>query len=540
MKRSSKTCISIGIFLIGISVNAQDAAEVKHLLDNERYSSAEAILEKKISEGQAGPELNYLMVRTYVEQEKLTDVKKFIDQQNLAGADMEDPMNRIAYGSYLLSGGHQEAAMAIFNSILEDKKNARNPSLLIAVAEAHISAERGNMQEAISLLNAAGKRERNNAEIDILKGNAYRKLMDGNNAFLSYQSALQKDPASVKAHYFTGKIFVTQKNTDVYMDHFLKAYAIDSTYAPVLDALYDHYYFRDVKQAMNYLKKYMLHSDYSIANDYRMTDLLYLSRDYDAAVALAQSILEKETKVQPRLYKLIAYSLAAKGDSSGATTHLENYFSREEAARIIAPDYEFRGRLTERIPGSELNAITYYEKAVELDSVAEKQVGYAGRIAKLYKEAKDYSSQAKWLRFVYEKKEGRSNLDLFHWGVAHYNAQEYALSDSVFVKYTSDYPENIYGYFWRAQVNAAVDTSLTLGLAVPHYERMIEIGEKNQHANKAMLLKAYAYLGGYEANTTKNYQKSLGWFRKYNEMDASNGDISRYIGLLEKWIKDGK
>lgn len=48
-----------------------------------------------------------------------------------------------------------------------------------------------------------------------------------------------------------------------------------------------------------------------------------------------------------------------------------------------------------------------------------------------------------------------------------------------------------------------------------------------------MLLKAYGYLGGYEANITKDYQKSLNWFEKYQAMDQDNADVTRYVDMLK-------
>ncbi|HRF19435.1 MAG TPA: hypothetical protein PK977_14770, partial [Chitinophagaceae bacterium] len=109
------------------------------------------------------------------------------------------------------------------------------------------------------------------------------------------------------------------------------------------------------------------------------------------------------------------------------------------------------------------------------------------------------SIQAYWLGKLYQWKDKTNNIDLFNWGLAHYTAAEYLKSDSVFTLYTERYPEDIFGYYWRAQSNAAIDTSLIEGLAVPHYIRVTEIGEKDKEKNKKMLLKAYGYLGGYEA-----------------------------------------
>lgn len=71
-----------------------------------------------------------------------------------------------------------------------------------------------------------------------------------------------------------------------------------------------------------------------------------------------------------------------------------------------------------------------------------------------------------------------NNIDLFNWGLAHYRAKEYLQTDSVFGLYTTRYPEDIYGYYWRAQASAAIDTSMTNALAIPYYNKVVEIGEK--------------------------------------------------------------
>jgi hypothetical protein len=84
-----------------------------------------------------------------------------------------------------------------------------------------------------------------------------------------------------------------------------------------------------------------------------------------------------------------------------------------------------------------------------------------------------------------------------------------------------------------------MDTSMTDSLAVPFYYKVVEIGEKNKEVNKKMLLKAYGYLGGYEANITKNYLASLGWFERYFSIEE-NAEIAQYIEMLRKWIAEKK
>ena len=53
-----------------------------------------------------------------------------------------------------------------------------------------------------------------------------------------------------------------------------------------------------------------------------------------------------------------------------------------------------------------------------------------------------------------------------------------------------------------------------------------------------MLLKAYGYLGGYEANIRKDYVQSFMWFEKFLELDGENSDAKRYAETLRKWVDE--
>lgn len=539
MKKITGTLIIT--FMFSTVLVAQDAAEVEQLLDNERYESAEAILEKKLNTDGVMPDISYLLVKTYLEQDKVEEVKDFISKYKLSDSPESDPLDRITYARYLLQKGDKAGADAIFNSILENKKNRKNPSLLMAMAEVNISEPKGDASLALEWLKMAADKDEDNPSIFILEGLAYRKLSDASKAYLAYQQALKKDKNNVKAHYLLGKIFTAQKNSEVYLEHFMKAYEVDSTYAPVLEALYDHYYNVDVRIARKFLEKYIANTDHNIQHDYRMTDIYYLTGDYDRAITEALKLIDTEKeKAQPRLYKLMAYSALKSKDSLKALEYVNQYFSKEQPAKFIAADFELKAILTEAQPGAEKGAIEYYSIAAEMDTLVANKLKFATAIIKLAKKADMASIQAYWLGKLYQWKDKTNNIDLFNWGLAHYTAAEYLKSDSVFTLYTERYPEDIFGYYWRAQSNAAIDTSLIEGLAVPHYIRVTEIGEKDKEKNKKMLLKAYGYLGGYEANTRKDYVQSLMWFEKYLELDSENADAKRYAETLRKWIEEQK
>ncbi len=456
----------------------------------------------------------------------------------LLAQDSSDPFMQVANARQLLHNGNKNGAEAIFASLMEDKKNKKNTGLLIAMSEAVIEEKEGNANEALSWLEMAKKKDKHNATIDILEGQAYKKLGDASRAYTAYNEAIKKDPRNVKAYYLLGKIFIGHNNPDVYMEQFMKAYAIDSNYAPVLDALYDHYYYRDAKLAKRYLEKYIANTPYSLENEYRLTDITFLNGEYSKAITMAQKLMEKEKdKVQPRLYKLIAYAYARSGDTMHAQSFMKDYFDRQEPSKTIAADFQFMGQLSEKIPGQETAVIKYYEIATDMDTVQPNKAEYASAIAALYGKEENYALQAEWLGKYYQWKEKPTNIDLFNWGLANYKASDFKATDSVFGIYTERYPEDIFGYYWRAQAAAAIDTTMKDSLAVPHYLKVIELGEKDKVAHKKMLLKAYGYMGGFEANITKNYPLSLEYFEKYTALEE-NEDVTRYIETLRKWIDE--
>lgn len=522
-----------------VLLSAQDIADARQLIENERYGSAEALLEKNLANGTAGPELSYLLVKTYLEQDKKEEAANYVSAYLQPDkGEKTDPLNRIAGARYLLNTGKKDEAFTIFNAILADRKNAKDAGLLLAMAEAVIDEDSSSVNKAVEWLEMARKREKHQAAIDNALGTAYRMLNDGNKAYLAFREAIKEEPANPRAYYLMGKLFVAQQNPQVYLDYFNKAYQLDSGYAPVLEELYHHYYFRDVRIARKYLEKFIASTDHRLQNDYNLADILFLTGDYDKAIRTANGILSAEQeRTKPRLYKLIAYSYARSGDSSHARVYMEQYMNKEEDTRKIGADYRFLGDLTAGIPGSETNAIAYYTAAAKKDTSEARKAAAAKSIAALWDKLDNKEQAATWLGNYYRWKENPTNVDLFNWGLAWYKAGNYQLTDSVFSLYTTKYPEDIYGYYWRAQAGAAIDTAMTDSLAIPHYRKVMELGEKNKDANKRMLLKAYGYLGGYEANITKDYAASLALFEKYNAIEE-NEEVSRYIETLRRWIGD--
>ena len=292
-----------------------------------------------------------------------------------------------------------------------------------------------------------------------------------------------------------------------------------------------------MNKAKEYLDKYIANSEPSIEKDYLVTDFLYASSQHQKAIDNAKALVNKQNqKAEPRLFKLIAYSYDALGDSAQAFEYLNKYFEKEDDTNYVAKDYELKARLLEKMSGNEEEIISSLHRALEMDTNSANKADYAAQISKIYKDQGNKSKEAEWLGRVYQLKADPTNLDLYYWGVAHYSAEEYGKSDSVFAAYTEKHPEQIHGYYWRAKSNALIDSTMEAGLAIPFYQKVIEMGSVDTAANKSLLIQAHGYIGAYQANVKKEYEAALENFDQILLLDADNADAIRYREILQRYI----
>jgi tetratricopeptide (TPR) repeat protein len=165
---------------------------------------------------------------------------------------------------------------------------------------------------------------------------------------------------------------------------------------------------------------------------------------------------------------------------------------------------------------------------------------YYKKLADLYKARKDYANQAKWLGKYYTDNPKANNIDLFNWGIAWFKAENYDQADTVFGSYIQKYPDQAFGYYWRARVNSLRDSTMEKGLAVPWYTQLISLIEKDttNKTNKKWLVESYGYLAAYETNVVKDYKTAIENLQKILEIDPGNKNAQQYISILEKKVAE--
>jgi len=524
----------MAMFLIATgSLFAQLTNQGKLLYSYERYGTAIQTLKKTVTEHPEDLNALLWLVKSQLAA-GYTDSATY-SLSKLPAAIMEQPMAKVIRGELLLHKGDSINAQVLFNEAMGTKRK-KDPYIQWAIARAMVDVPKSNLLKAINLLEEAGKKDKKNADIYIAIGDAYRKLYDGSSAVRAYQEALEADPQNAYAYYMTGKIYQTQNNVEVFTSYYNKAIQADPDFAPVYYPLYYYYYFRDVNKALEYLQSYIKKSDYSIEHEYMLTDLYYVSKKYQDAIQTAQLILEKkEEKIKPRLYKLMAYSYDGMKDYNNAEQWMKDYFEKEADSNYVAKDFELMGKIAAG-KQSLADAVIWYEKAFQLEKDSVNKLNNAKKITAFYKEQKNYAQQAAWTAEQYKLKAAFTNVDLFNWGVAYYNAKDYSMADSVFGLYSTKYPDQTFGYYWRARCNAAIDTSMEMGIAIPHYEDMIEVALKDtaNANNKKWLIQAYGYIAAYRVNTEKKYDDALVLYDKILALDPANNDAEKYKEILEK------
>lgn len=531
--------------LLGTFTNAQSLKDAKEHIYYQRFETAKTVLQSVITNDHT-PEAYYLLGEIYF-KEKNNDAARDILQKGLDYVKANDismksaPLVHIGWAHLLLNEGNVAESKTLMEEVLNAGKN-KDADALYAAGRAHVDSKNGDINWAVETLAKAMKRDKKNPFVYTALADAYKKVIDGSNAVIYYDKAISMDSKFAEAMYKKGRLYKSHNNPQVYLEKFRSALDMDANYAPALYELYYYYFYTDVAVAKEYLDRYEQVAEKSIELDYMNTDLLFVSQKYPEAIAGANAILAKTGKdVKPRIYKLLAYSQAYTGDSTTALQNMNMYFEKQIDTSVVAKDYELKAKLLEALNPDKSLAIEWYKKALAAEKDTTERIGYMASLADIQKELGNREREAIWREAIYTTKEKPTNLDIYKWGMALYSDEDYAKADSVFAIYEEKYPEQIHGYLWRARCNALIDTTMTLGLAVPHYVKLAEVAATiDAEKNKAVILRALNYLGIYNANITKDYPVSLGYFEKMLTIDPENADGLKFAGILKGWIEKAK
>lgn len=536
--------IKIGImFLIAVfSVNmimAQSIEEGKRFIYYERYKSAKDVFQKMLTANPNNEEAAYWLGQSEIGLENIPAAKALY--QSKLTSNSNSPLIIAGMGHVALLEGNKQDAKSRFETAISLSQGKSIPVLnAVGFANGYPDSKNGDAAYAIDQLKKATLiKGFKDPDVYANLGDAYRKFADGGNAILAYQQALKLNPNYARATYRIGKVYQTQGRgqEEIYLKYFNDAIAKDQAYAPVYSNLFDYYYNTDVPKAAMYMEKALANSDNDPKACYYRASIKYAQGLFNEAITKADECITAEgTTPYPNLFGIKGYAYNKLNDTTNAKASFEEFFKRQSPDKIGSGDYSTYATVLLKFPGNEDSAGSLVNKAVELDSVEANKVSYLKAMGLAYENQKKYKEAGEWYNKVLGVKKNPSNVDLYNAGYGYFRAGDFPTAIGIFNKYTEKYPEDAFGYYMIGKSNAGIDTTGTLGLALPAYQKTVELGEAaaDKAKVKNQLVGAYKYFIEYYYNVKKDQAKALEYVDKALALDPADTQLIENREFISK------
>lgn len=534
MKRSLSLAFVAVVFVQQLF--AQSLEDGKKFMYYERFKSAKEVFEKLVAASPKNEEAAYWLGQAFIGLEDVAKAKQ--TYQTALQASATSPLLMAGIGHVELLENNTTDARNHFDMAINNSKSKDN-EVLHAVGRANAYTKAGDANYGITHLQKITTNKKfNDPSVYVTIGDAYRKLVDGGNAVLAFKNALLLNPKYAAAKHKEGLIYESQKNKDYYLPAYEEAVAMDPNYGPALYSLYFYWYFKDVTKAEDYLNKYIAAIDSDPQNDYYRIDLKYASGQFTEAISQSDALIAKvgADVIRPRIYRLKAYSYFKTADMANAKASIDEFFKKAKPEDIVPKDYELLGDIFASTKGSEALAYANYEKAMDADTVQDNKAAYLDKAVALAKKLGDKPATANWLAKQYKAKKSPSNVDMYNLGRAFFDAGAtgdftfYSKADSVFAVYTEKYPDQAYGYYWRARSNWSIDTSMVNGMANPHFEKFVQVASasKDSVSFRPQIKLAYKYFVGYNIFVKKDYKVAIEFCDRILAIDPADKEATEY------------
>lgn len=529
----------IGVFFLMAIVfinfsNAQTLDEGRKFLYNEKFNSAKQTFEKLIAANANNVDAVYWLGQTMIADNDNKDIAgaKALYLKTLA-ANSNSALLTAGVGHMELLEGNTADARNRFETAIS-LSAGKNVAVLNAAgfANADFGSKLGDANFAIEKLKqATAIKGMKDPDVWCNLGDAYRKLPDGAAALTAYETALTLDAKYARAKYRIGRIYQTQGVTqqDLFFKFYNEAIALDVNYSPVYFTLFQYYYSINVNKSADYLEKYLT------AKGSDEPNACYLRTALKASQGFYQETINKGKECiasggatpNPKLYGIIAYQYNKLGDSINAKLYFEEFFKRENANKIGPADYETYAMVLLKFPGNETLAGTYIDKAVESAATEDEKVILLKSLASTYEKRKLFNDAALWYKKVVDLRKITTKTDLFNTGYSFYRSGNPQRTVDIFNTYTQKFPDDILGHYWIGKASSVIDTTMTLALAIPSYEKVILLGEAltDKTKNKTQIMTAYKYMIAYMANIKKDKVAALAYCDKALLLDPTDADV---------------
>ncbi len=418
--------------------------------------------------------------------------------------------------------------------------SAKDITYLNLVADAYASAQYGDAQQALALLNRSVELNNKNAETYWLLGKAYEAMgvSKTGEAANAYERAVELNPANAKALTRIGRIWYLAQRGELSKQHFDKALQADPNYPPAYRELAELYYATGQKQkAVETYRTYLQLAEKSDETQFRYAQFLFLTKDFEET---GQVLAALQGKIDKAVYwRLRAYAACETGQYEKALEWFGEYWKRIDPSKVIASDYEYKAKAQLKT-GDYGAAARSILQAVARDS---SKAFLFGDLAKAYIDKKLYDSAA----YCYQQKilvypRGAQVVDFFNLGRAYYQSGAFKQADSAFAMVVRLNPQWPIGYFWRARAQQGLDNpnvDSVKGLAVPYYLLTIEKARPDTVRYAKEREEAFEYLGNINL-VRNNFGAAVYYYEKALWLNQGNTILRTNLSLAKERYKPSK
>ena len=546
---------SVAFFASFTLVNAQDIDQAKKAIDAEQFEKAKTILKSLLQAKPSNGTASFLLGNVYMSQKEL-DSAKIYYQKGITGSDGAK-LNYIGLGQLDLEAKNQTAAQSNFDIAIKNAKR-KDATVPTYIARAYMNISKPDYKNAITILERAKIDSPQNADLLLALGDAYYLENKQNEAYSSYRSAFQIDPTMLRAKMQLGVLLKGAKSYDLAINSFNEVIAINPNYGPVYRELAETYYKwgrNKPSKAAEYMQlaisnydKYMSMTDYSLASRMRRADFLVLLKNWPELEKEANKMIELD-KVNPRIYRYLAYSAFENGNVDVALKSLESFISNPNS-KVIAKDYiylaEIKFKKAIAADGLTMDPTLYasglvdLKKALELEPLATEDLNDIGK--KLFSK-KFYKEAAPIFELGTKNTEDKNYVDdniYYALSVLYGNSKKDVKADPIELKNADAALDKVIvaapsyqdAFLYKARINRLAENEEFI---IKNYESYIaKLTEKGELANathKTKIVESYNNLAASYAN--KDKAKAIEYFNKTLAIDPTNDYATKSLATLK-------
>lgn len=559
--------VGLSLLLFG-SANAQDTETARKAIDAEQYHKAKTILKSLVTSAPDEGRNYFLLGDIYLKQTEADSAALYFNKGKAARNNGN--FNTIGLAHIDLNNGNASAAQAKIDAVKGELKK-KDVEQLVYIGRAYTDAETPDYNKAIAAFNEAIAKDKNAAQAYLGLGDAYYGLRNQNEAYKNYRIAYELDKSLLRAKLQLG---VITKNTRAAFPEAIKQFdeimKLDANYGPVYRELAETYYLwantdtakykENMAKALEYYKKYMSLTDYSLNSRMRYADFLLLAGEYKALEAETQAMLKMD-KVNPRVLRYLAYSSYENGNYDASLKAMTEFMAKAEAKRIIARDHLYLGlaKLASVVKADDkgnttiTNQALFDEAITNIRAAAEKDIKITNEfnaVGKKLFSQKLYGPAAVVFEVATTNPDNRNLFyDNFYLAYSVYydhlnksaearkaNGAQLAKAEAALAKVIELSPTAQDAYLYRARVNKQIQTPESYKIMAEAYDKYIEIvngkGEAEVAKQKDNLIGAYSDAGAYYAVTDK--VKAKEYFNKALQLDPNDQYAKSELSKLNK------